>query len=231
MNGITEQVMTNIHTEGNLILSDSSHVTIIGGSIGGSVVAKGTKHLTMIGVRLGGGFYMQASEGHGVYHVSLTGVHVGFNGAGPDVGFLFETSDRVDYRRSNHITLQGCTARWCKTGYKFSRCSGVSMLGCLAEAGEIGVSVDDCESLSIHGGHFETNKKCDIWIGKGSYRTKEFGAFLGSPKKFDGPNVEATGNDLSVWRHQLKVQSIDASGHVWGKSFNVQKPPSVEVPR
>lgn len=224
MSSFDGQTMMNVQRSGDLDLSGSRNVTIIGGSIDGSVGARGVMHLTMIGVQVGGGVFLSGREGGGVYHVSLTAVHVGMNGKGAECGFEIATPDRVDYRRSNHITLQGCTARWCKTGYRFSRCSGVSLLGCLAEAGEIGVNVDDCEGLSIHGGHFETNSKCDVWIGKGSFRTKEFGAYLGSPKKFDGPNVEAGGNDLSVWRDMLRVRAIDATGHVWAKSFNVQRP-------
>lgn len=220
---LSGEVIMNHQCSGDLDLSGAQWVTILGGHVTGKVFAHGVKHLTMIGVVVDGGVHLKASEGKGVYHVSLTAVHVGFQNVGAETGFLIETPDITDYRRSNHITLQGCTARWCRTGYKFWRCTGVSLHGCLAEAGEIGVDVDGCESLSIHGGHFETNSVSDIRIGSGSFRTKEFGAFLGSPVKYSGPNVQAGGNDLSIWRDLLKVRSVDASGPVWAKSFNVQK--------
>lgn len=219
----SEYVMTNLQIDGDLDLSGYQNVTILGGSISGKVSAFGVMHLTMVGVRIGGGLHLKAAEGHGVYHVSLTAVHVGFQKVGPEVGFRIETADGMDYRRSNHITLQGCTARWCETGYEFRRCTGVSLHGCLAESCMTGIDVDSCESLSIHGGHFETNMISDIHIGAGSFRTKEFGAYLGSPVKYSGPNVQAGGNDLSIWRDSLKVRAIDASGPIWGKSFNVQK--------
>lgn len=218
-----DEVMMNVQNSGDLDLSGSQNVTIIGGSIAGSVYAFGVMHLTMIGVKIGGGLHFKAAEGHGVYHVNLTSVHVGFHSVGPSVGFLIETPDRIDFRRSNHVTLTGCTARWCETGYRFTRCTGVSLHGCLAESCMTGLFVDSCESLSIHGGHFETNMLADINIGTGSFRIKEYGAFLGSLVKYAGPNVQASGNDLSVWRDELKVRTIDASGHIWAKSFQVQK--------
>lgn len=224
MSDLSGQVITNVHMIGDLDLSGSQYVTLLGGSIDGRLFAHGVKHLTVIGVRVERGVHLKASQGNGVYHVNLTGVHVGFDGVAPEIGFLIETPDKTDYRRSNHVNLFGCTARWCsEAGYRFSHCTGVSLHGCLGESCVVGVHVDSCESLSIHGGHFETNERSDIWIDNGSFRTKEFGAYLGSSMKVAGPNWNAAGNDTSVFRDELKVRAIDAVGHVWGRSFNIRK--------
>ncbi len=217
---MSSNVMVNVQTAGNLDVS-GSHITIIGGEVGGRLIANGAMHVTIIGLKVMGGVVLKAGIGKGVYHVNLVGVHVGFEQKGPEIGFQIETSDRLDFRRSNHIVLQGCTARWCRTGFKLSRCAGVSLVGVEAEACNVGLDVDDCEAVSIHGGHFEANSQCDIWIGKGSYRTKEFGASLQSRKKFDGPNVQAGGNDLSVWRDSITVGMVDGT-NIWGKVFKTK---------